>query len=254
VALVGRSPQVRGPVVTSLDAPTDAPDNVWHQEIGQLRVVTIMTGAPWRENCHLVTDIESGDSLLLDPGALPDEILALTRRFDATIRAVALTHGHHDHVGAVADVCRTLGLPCYIHAGDVRLARQAPLWAFRFSGRKIEVPAPLEPLDPSAREIGGLPLRVLETPGHTQGGVCFIFDGVAVTGDTLLYRHVGRTDLPGGNLERLKESVGVLLANLSDSTVLLAGHGRPWTAGEARAWWDEASENPSVLDEHRDLS
>jgi hydroxyacylglutathione hydrolase len=243
-----------GEAATVPGGPADLPGHVSFRDVGPLRVVTVMTGAPWRENCHLIIDMQSGHALLVDPGALPDELLDLARRFDASIGAVALTHGHHDHVGAVAEVCRALALPCLVHPSDARLVRQAPLWAFRFSGKKIEVPAPLQTLDSKSRALGGVSLRMLETPGHTPGSVCFIFDGVAITGDTLLFKHVGRTDLPGGNLEQLRASVTALLETLPDSTLLLAGHGRPWPAGEARAWWETAASRPPALDEHRDLS
>jgi glyoxylase-like metal-dependent hydrolase (beta-lactamase superfamily II) len=213
-----------------------------------------MTGAPWRENCHLVIDRPSGDAILVDPGDRASILLAAARGEGATIRHVALTHGHHDHVGAVTEVCRQLALPCLVHQRDIRLTRQAPLWAFRFAGRKIATPAPLETLTPDCLSIGAQAIRILETPGHTEGGVCYLVDGLAITGDTLLFKHVGRTDLPGSNQSQLRDSVTALLRELSDDVVLFAGHGREWTSGEARVWWSRVGEVPQSLDEHRDLS
>lgn len=224
------------------------------RNVGQTRVITVMTGAPWRENCHVLIDRVSGDAVLVDPGDHAPAILAAVREEGASVRHVVLTHGHHDHVGAVAGVCRELALPCLVHHGDVRLTRQAPLWAFRFAGKKIEPPAPLETLPVDGLALGAQPLRVLETPGHTEGGVCFLLDDLAVTGDTLLFEHVGRTDLPGGNLARLQTSVTALLNELADDAVLFAGHGREWTAREARDWWARKGEVPPSLNEHRDLS
>jgi hydroxyacylglutathione hydrolase len=221
--------------------------------LGEARVVTIMTGPPWRENCHLVVDQASGDALLIDPGDRAEEILGVISAEGVAVRQIALTHGHHDHVGAVSAVCRALDLPCHVHDADLRLARQAPLWAFRFAGKKIEAPAPLLPLGES-HAIGNTIFHVVHTPGHTAGGVCVVFDGFVFTGDTLLFQHVGRTDLPGGSAPTLRTSVAHLLDTLGDTVVVFAGHGRTWTIGEARQWWSSVGDAPPALNEHRDLT
>jgi glyoxylase-like metal-dependent hydrolase (beta-lactamase superfamily II) len=237
-----------------VDAGEAARHRVSEHVLGDIEMVTIMTGAPWRENCHLLIDAPSRRGLLVDPGDCAEAILAEIARRDVTVEHVALTHGHHDHVGAVAPVCRHLGLPCEVHAGDLRLLRQAPLWAFRFSGRKIEPPAPVRPLDLGGMWIGGTRVEILATPGHTAGGVCLLVQGAALTGDTILYEHIGRTDLPGADAEALHRSVDSLLDTIAGDTILFSGHGRPWVASQARAWWSAVRDAPPVLDEQRDLS
>jgi hydroxyacylglutathione hydrolase len=239
--------------VTDAPAPVDHGIRSSECTVGSARIVTVMTGAPWRENCHVVIDTASGEAIVIDPGDRAEGILAVVASLDVHVGAIALTHGHHDHVGAVAAVCRAFELPCLVHDADLRLVRQAPLWAFRFAGKKIETPAPLASL-PASVSAGNTVGLVMHTPGHTPGGVSFLFDGFAVTGDTLLYQHVGRTDLPGASAPTLRRSVTSLLGALTDGVILFAGHGRPWTVGEAKHWWSDVGEAPPALDEHRDLS
>ena len=208
-----------------------------------------MTGEPWRENCYLVIDRRSNESILIDPGACESLILGVVSGSGSRVTRVLLTHGHHDHVGAVAPVCRALSLPCEIHSADIRLARQAPLWAFRFAGKEIAAPSPLLALEGDSFRLGEATVRILSVPGHTPGSVIFQLAGLCITGDTLLYQHIGRTDLPGGVASEIRVSVSALLAQLADDIILFAGHGRTWTAGEAREWWLSTEHAPPTRNE-----
>jgi glyoxylase-like metal-dependent hydrolase (beta-lactamase superfamily II) len=91
-------------------------------------------------------------------------------------------------------------------------------------------------------------MRVLHTPGHTPGSCCFLFPGFAITGDTLLNRKIGRTDLPGCDRRALIASVDLLLLSTDDEDLLYAGHREPWRVKEARHWWAHARENAPSLD------
>jgi glyoxylase-like metal-dependent hydrolase (beta-lactamase superfamily II) len=79
--------------------------------------------------------------------------------------------------------------------------------------------------------------------------VCYRFEGFVFTGDTLLRQHVGRTDLPGGDGAQLKHSIDLLLTGLPEDTTLFPGHGRPWTIGEARVWWQKAAAAPPAYNQ-----
>lgn len=204
-----------------------------------LRVATIVTSGAWRENCYVVTDPATGQQAVIDPGGDAERVLAAA---DGDVRYLLLTHAHHDHVGAAAAVARALGLTCLLHKRDERLLRHAPMYALRFAQKRIEPPAPYATFEePPELRLGTHRIRTLHTPGHTPGSVCYVVDGMAFTGDTLLRGSVGRTDLPGGDWDTLSSTVGELVERLPAETVLLPGHGQAWTAGEARAWWPDAA-------------
>jgi hydroxyacylglutathione hydrolase len=207
------------------------------QALGDYQIDTFVTGAPWKENCYLVRHLPSGEQAVLDPGDDAETIISAIAE-GGPLRFVLLTHAHHDHVGAVAAICHHFNLPCDLHQADVRLLRHAPMYALRFAGKKIDPPEVVRTFEAApAFQLGGQAMTVLHTPGHTAGSVCYCLAGAAFTGDTLLHEGVGRTDLPGADANLLKASVTCLLAQLPPETLLLAGHGRPWTAAEARAWW-----------------
>jgi glyoxylase-like metal-dependent hydrolase (beta-lactamase superfamily II) len=215
------------------------------QRIGAVTVTTLMTGAPWRENCYVVRDERSGEQIVIDPGAQPERIVGVIEAGGGRLTHVLLTHGHHDHVGAVAAVCEHFGLACELHEADRRLLRHAPMYALRFAGRRIDDPAPARPYAGAPEfALGEGVLQTILTPGHTAGSVCYSLPGLVFTGDTLLPRSVGRTDLPGGDAAVLRGSVGALLAPLAPTVVLFPGHGAPWTAGDAATWWAGAQAAP----------
>ena len=208
--------------------------------LGEHQIATIVTGDSWRQNCYLLTHVPSGDQVVIDPGDSPDAIVQAVLDGGAQLRHVLLTHGHHDHVGAVAALCRRFDLPCEVHVADSRLLMHAPMYATVFAGRKIEAPERFRTYENQpVFQLGGQSIAVINTPGHTPGSVCYHLDGCVFTGDTLLYRQVGRTDLPGGDAVTLTGSVSMLVESLPGDTVVLPGHGRSWSVAEARIWWQE---------------
>lgn len=202
---------------------------------GPFTVTTFVTGT-WRENCHVVTDRESGASLVFDPGDDGEWLVEELRAFD--VKRLLLTHAHYDHLGAARAIGDAYGLPCEVHARDALLVRRAPLYALSFERRKIQLPSDVRTFDDDARiELGSDAFTALATPGHTPGGVAFAHDAVVVSGDTLLKEAVGRVDLPGGDAAALDAGIATLLARVSPGALLFPGHGAPWLAAEARAWW-----------------
>jgi hydroxyacylglutathione hydrolase len=208
-------------------------------ELGACELRVVVTGGLWKENCYLVRDRATGAQVIIDPGGEADLII---ERLDGgnPPSLILLTHAHHDHVGAVAALARRYSIQCVLHKNDSRLLRHAPMYAWRFTGSTIEPPAPVRTYEGQPMfTLGGRPITVIHTPGHTSGSVCYDFGEFLFTGDTLLYRSVGRTDLPGGDRSALVTSVDTLLAGLAPETLICPGHGRPFSAGLARAWWAE---------------
>jgi glyoxylase-like metal-dependent hydrolase (beta-lactamase superfamily II) len=190
-----------------------------------MNIETLTVGA-FGTNCFLVWGT-SREAIVLDPGDDADRILGILREQQLTVAAYLLTHGHVDHITAVADMCQTLSAPVYIHSEDLP-------WAFDPDNQMppfYSVPTPpkgaVHPLqDGEERSDAGLRYRVISTPGHTPGSVCFLFpdEHVLFSGDTLFAESVGRTDLPGGDSRALARSLA-RLAELDDRTVVYPGHG-----------------------------
>lgn len=206
--------------------------------IGDLVVTCLPTGG-WRSNCYIVAAAGSPDAVVIDPGEdAPGIIAELDGRVPSRI---ICTHGHYDHSGAAERLSHEYGIPCEVHERDRRLLGHAAMYAMTFERRPFEVPSLVATFnDDTVIPLGDLELCVISTPGHTPGSVCLVTDGAVFTGDTLLHRAVGRVDLPGGEPEQLTTSVERLLATLAPSTRLFPGHGAPWLASEARAWWATA--------------
>jgi hydroxyacylglutathione hydrolase len=154
-----------------------------------------------------------------------------------TLQAILLTHAHFDHVAALTDIRQATGAPVYLHPDDTPLLEQAPAYWAHF-GREI---APIAPADRALAHgdrisFGTCELVVIHTPGHTPGSVCFHApaDHKLVAGDTLFFRSVGRTDLPGGDPRVLAASIRTHLWALPDETDVYPGHGQVTSIGEER--------------------
>jgi glyoxylase-like metal-dependent hydrolase (beta-lactamase superfamily II) len=202
-----------------------------------LTVQTIPVG-PFQVNCHLAWDPDTRRGVVIDPGDEPEAIVDAITEAGFTPAAVLLTHGHVDHIRGVGGVSAAYRVPVYIHPGDRALylsrSNALPPWLPAATG----LPEPVTALP----ECGGIALRVLETPGHTPGGVCFYAAeaGVLFSGDTLFCGGVGRTDLPGGSMAALERSIRTVLYVLPSATRVYPGHGDGTTIG------DEVHSNPFV--------
>jgi hydroxyacylglutathione hydrolase len=215
----------------------------------RFRTTTIPTGEPWNENCYLVLDGVAHEQVIIDPGGRSELICQTAEAAGAPVHAILLTHAHHDHVRAAAKVARHFGVSCHIHSADFPLLRKAPSYSIAFGGKPFPAVAEPVPLEAPGRLMFSQgAMRVLHTPGHTPGSCCFLFPGFAITGDTLLNRKIGRTDLPGCDRRALIASVDLLLLSTDDEDLLYAGHREPWRVKEARHWWAHARENAPSLD------
>ena len=191
----------------------------------------VVTG--FMTNCFLVW--KDSAALVIDPGGEAPRILSALEERNLSVAAYLLTHGHADHVAALADLADARPAPIAMHALDLE-------WAF-------EIPNRIIPFLPSPRaadvtrvlsggeilEDAGIAYTVINTPGHTPGSVCFHMEAekVMFTGDTLFAGSVGRTDFPGGDSRVLQESLQ-RLAVFPDDTGLCTGHGPETTMGQEK--------------------
>jgi hydroxyacylglutathione hydrolase len=186
-------------------------------------------------NCFLVYDPETFACAVVDPGSEPEKIFPLIT--EEGLRPVVLinTHGHVDHIGANRAIKDKFHVPLLIHAGDKDiLTKTQSLELSLLLNAQDSPPADKFIADGDVIKIGRGGLRVLHTPGHTPGSVSLLGDGFLLSGDTLFFEGVGRTDLPGGNQAHLERSIREKIMTLPDDIVVLPGHGPLTTVGQER--------------------
>lgn len=181
---------------------------------------------PLQTNCYAY--VSNDECLVVDPGGSGAQLATVLD--DVRVVCVAATHGHGDHVGGVAALLRETGAPYAIHAADAELARHAG--EMSEVGRRYDDNAP----DPDRTlaegdvlHVGTATFTVMETPGHTPGGIVLVgggtAEGVAFVGDTLFPGSHGRTDLKGGDEATIMTSLARMAAEIAPETTLLCGHG-----------------------------
>ncbi len=196
-----------------------------------MKVETLAVGA-FQENSYLVIDETKGESVLIDPGAEPERLIAAVEKSRTNLTAMWITHAHIDHVGAIAGVKRKWAVPVHLHPLDLTLYRHAHTQAAMYNLPFDDPPPPDKELaDGDALEVGTLRFEVVHVPGHAPGHVMIHGNGVAFVGDCLFAGSVGRTDLPGSNGGQLSRSLEKITA-LDPATVLYPGHGAATTVGE----------------------
>jgi len=186
-------------------------------------------------NCYLVYCEETLQCAVVDPGAEPERIFLEIAEAELKPVVIINTHGHVDHIGANRDMKDHFGVPLYIHAADSpMLGKIQQLELSLFLGAKDSPPADHLMSDGEEIKIWNSVLRVLHTPGHSPGSVSLLGDGFLLSGDTLFFEGVGRTDLPGGSQKQLEQSLREKVMTLPDETVILPGHGPLTSVGQER--------------------
>jgi glyoxylase-like metal-dependent hydrolase (beta-lactamase superfamily II) len=200
-------------------------------------IVRSVVVGPFAMNAWLAACSETGEAVLIDPGAEIPRVLALCQPEGFTVKRILLTHGHVDHAAGAAEARQATGAPIAIHPGDLPWLEALPRQAAMFG---LEATPPLVPdaqlADGETVTVGNQAATVIHTPGHAQGSVSFYFKdaGLVFTGDTLFQGSVGRTDLPGGDFDQLAGSITRRLFPLGDEVRFLPGHGPGGTIGEER--------------------
>ena len=194
-------------------------------DVSELIIKGIVVGV-FQENCWVIGNRRTGEAICIDPGDQPDEILAMAHDMGVTIKAIANSHAHVDHILGVRGVQNATGAKFYMHGGEAPIAARAVETALMLTGQATEAPpdADFSPEDGDTVEVDGLRLTVIHTPGHTPGSLSYYTDGLLFSGDTLFAGSIGRTDLPGGDYEQEMASIVDKLLVLPDETVVLPGH------------------------------
>ena len=177
-------------------------------------------------NCYLIRGEQSNTCVVVDPGGHPNKVLKYLEDKSLTLEAILLTHGHFDHVGAVKELSEKTGCKVYLHADDLTLPENYTAGPLYYTHNYDEG---------DVLELAGLTIKVMHTPGHTEGSVCLVVDDVIISGDTLFCHSCGRTDLPGGDPEAIMKSLARLKAMEGDYRVL-PGHNRATTLAVEREY------------------
>ncbi|MBU0480454.1 MAG: MBL fold metallo-hydrolase [Proteobacteria bacterium] len=202
----------------------------------------------FRVNCYLVACPKTKNCVIIDPGGDADLILQSVREDGLHPLFILNTHGHADHVVANRQLSAAFSIPVCMHEDDdiffadpaVRLVSEKEL------GLVPPGPADIRLKDGEVLEVGSLRIRVIHTPGHTPGSVCYLVAGNLFTGDTLFVGDVGRTDLSGGSFDKLLASIKDKILPLPDTTKVLPGHDYGEAPTSTLAW--EKEENPYITD------
>jgi hydroxyacylglutathione hydrolase len=202
----------------------------------QMIFETVEVG-PLGVNCFILGCEDTREGVVIDPGGDVGRIAEIVQRHGLKIRYIINTHGHFDHVGGNLQAVKAFGAPLLIHENDaVMLGRTAEV-ARMYGMQGENSPAPDSFLAEGMEIIFGTQrMKVLHTPGHTQGGCCLYLEAEkkVITGDTLFADSIGRTDLPGGSHEQLLASIKTKLFTLPDEVTAYPGHGPKTTIGHEK--------------------
>ena len=181
----------------------------------------------YQTNCYIVHAADAKSCAVIDPGYEADRILDFLKQEGLSLDAVLLTHGHFDHVGAVKELVKATGCSLWMHERDYSQFKN-PVNAFFYPIANCTFTEVSFCEDGEAIQAGGLTFTVLETPGHTWGSVCFLCEDALFSGDTLFAGSCGRTDLPGGDSQVLRQSLEYL-SELETDYRVFPGHGESTT-------------------------
>lgn len=191
---------------------------------------------PWESNCFIIGCGETKEGAVVDPGAEAGKILNRVKKLGLKINKIILTHGHPDHISALAEVQKATGAKVLIHGADADMLTDARRNLSLYMGQKMEMDqADILLKDGDTIKVGNITLEVMHTPGHTPGGICLkCAPDLVITGDTLFAGSVGRSDFPGGSHTQLIASIKTKLLKFPPNTSVYPGHGPGSTIGEEK--------------------
>ena len=190
---------------------------------------------PLQCNCSVIGDESTREAIVIDPGADIARVLETVQRHGLKVTQILITHGHIDHVGGAMILKQATGAPILLNQNDASQLQMLDMqasWIGVAPPGKVIIDASLE--DGTAIRVGQLAATVLHTPGHTEGSTCIYFpvEKKLIAGDTLFAGSIGRTDLPGGDFEKILRSLHERVMTLPEDVSVIPGHGPATTIGE----------------------
>lgn len=194
-----------------------------------------LTVGPLAVNCYIIGSKKDNEAIVIDAGGDHEEILNILKKHALALRFLINTHAHFDHVGGVKPLQDLTGAKFLLHEEDIPLLNHLTDQTDAFGLPSISLPK----IDRSLADneeifIGKETIRVIHTPGHSPGSICFFIDDAVFAGDTLFAGSIGRTDLYGGSYTKLINSIKTRLFTLEDHVIVYPGHGTFTTIGEEK--------------------
>ena len=197
----------------------------------------ILPVGPLQCNCSVIGDEATREAMVIDPGDDIEDVSAILQKHNLKVKQIVITHAHIDHVGGAMKLRALTGAPILLNRNDYSLLKMLDMqatWVGMSAPGDVKIDAELA--HDETLSAGSLKANVLHTPGHTEGSVCLYFpaEKLLIAGDTLFAGSIGRTDLPGGSLEKILRSLHQRVLALPDETVVIPGHGPTTTIGDER--------------------
>lgn len=188
---------------------------------------------PIDANNYLLIDEDSKEALMIDCSAARKEVITAIKNKQVNLKYILLTHGHFDHILGIDKFKEIFGVDTYVSKDDIPQIEAAGQMMQMFSGMKPEKIKSINHYVKDGDEffIGKTKIKAIATPGHTEGGMSYLVGDKLFSGDTLFQGSVGRSDLPGGDFEKLSRSVKEVLFSLPDNIEVFTGHGASTTIG-----------------------
>ena len=197
-------------------------------------IIECFTIGLYQTNSYVITDENTKLSAIIDPAGVSKEMEEYIESNRLIVKYVIFTHGHFDHIAGAYNYSQKYKPEILINADDSAcLTDETANFTYPAYYNFVTVKPTTLLIDNDEISLGNSKIRVIHTPGHTTGGICLYSDGVLISGDTLFYRSIGRTDFKGGNFSTLKDSI-LKLYKLPDNTIVYPGHGCSTILGEEK--------------------
>ena len=197
----------------------------------------ILPVGPLQCNCSIIGDETTREGMVIDPGDNIGAVLAIVEKHHLRIKQIVITHAHIDHVGGAMKLREATGAPILLNQNDYALLKMLDVqatWIGVAAPGTVEIDRSITNGDTVS--AGAHTAQVLHTPGHTEGSICLYFESEKklIAGDTLFAGSIGRTDLPGGSMQKIMRSLHATVLALPDETVVVPGHGESTSIGQER--------------------
>lgn len=192
----------------------------------------------YQTNCYFLYNEGSKDCVVIDPADSGEYLYDKLNDNGFSVKAIMLTHGHFDHIYGVKALQKKSGAKVYAGAKEVDVLKNERYNCSVSVGRIERIEPDVFLTDNEVIELAGIKIKVIHTPGHTEGSVCYYAEesNILIAGDTLFCESVGRTDLPTGSSSTLIKSIREKLMILPDEVKVYPGHGESTTIGNERAY------------------